>query len=266
MKVALLVMALAITVAVGCADVAAPVDLVAEASPVPVPTPTPPRTSPSPSYTVTRSTRPPTITVICPEVFTLPHGETARIDFHVQWTRGTADLETWEMTYGDGGSYSADTEEAAIRDVFWHVYEAPGSYTPEVRITARNGDIASDVCRFEFGWSEPPAGPPPVRVQPPSSGWDGGSSGAGFGSGSGWMGCHYNGIPMWGNVKIVDRFADVTVKVVDRFPDLRVKEVDRFPDECGEWKVVDRFPDFTIRFVERFPDITVELVDRFPGR
>lgn len=78
-------------------------------------------------------------------------------------------------------------------------------------------------------------------------------------------GCAYHGIPLRGNVKIVDVFPDVKVKVVDMFADIRVKKVSVFADGCGEWKIVDTFPDFTIQFVDMFPDVTIKWVDMFPG-
>jgi hypothetical protein len=81
----------------------------------------------------------------------------------------------------------------------------------------------------------------------------------------GLVGCYFNGIPLWGEVEVVESFADIEVEVVGSFPDLMVEEVTSFPDECGEWEFVESFPDFTIEYVESFPDITIEFVDSFPG-
>lgn len=78
-------------------------------------------------------------------------------------------------------------------------------------------------------------------------------------------GCRWNGIPLWGKVKVVESFADVKVQVVTSFPDLKVKQVTAFPDRCGLWQVVESFPDFTVQFVESFPDVTVRFVESFPG-
>jgi hypothetical protein len=77
--------------------------------------------------------------------------------------------------------------------------------------------------------------------------------------------CTCNGVPLYGNVKIVESFADFDVKVVTSFEDLDVKVVESFPDECGKWKFVTSFPDFTVRFVESFPDFTIKYVTSFPG-
>ena len=78
--------------------------------------------------------------------------------------------------------------------------------------------------------------------------------------------CTYNGIKLYGKVKVVNSFADIKVKVVDSFPDLKVKEVTSFPDRCGEWQFVDSFPDFTIQYVDSFPDLKIKFVTSFPGK
>ena len=77
--------------------------------------------------------------------------------------------------------------------------------------------------------------------------------------------CTCKGIPLHGNVKIVDSFADFDVRIVNSFPDLDVKVVESFPDDCGEWKFVESFPDFTIRIVDSFSDFDIRFVDSFPG-
>lgn len=77
--------------------------------------------------------------------------------------------------------------------------------------------------------------------------------------------CTWNGIPLYGEVQIVESFADIEVQVVSSFADIEVKVVTSFPDDCGEWEFVDSFPDFTIRYVESFPDITITFVESFPG-
>lgn len=77
--------------------------------------------------------------------------------------------------------------------------------------------------------------------------------------------CTFNGITLYGKVKVVESFPDLKVKVVNSFPDLKVKTVDSFANDCGEWEFVESFPDFTIQFVEDFPDIEIKFVDSFPG-
>lgn len=71
--------------------------------------------------------------------------------------------------------------------------------------------------------------------------------------------------PLYGEIKIVDSFPDITVKIVDSFPDIKIKLVDSFPDDCGEIKIVDSFPKVKVKIVDSFPDITVKIVDSFPG-
>lgn len=77
--------------------------------------------------------------------------------------------------------------------------------------------------------------------------------------------CTYNGIPLYGKVKIVNRFPDIKVKIVNSFPDLKVKNVQSFPTSCGKWQYVDSFPDFKIMFVDSFSDIKIKYVDSFSG-
>lgn len=89
----------------------------------------------------------------------------------------------------------------------------------------------------------------------PAPAWAGGVSGD----------CSWNGIPLYGNVKVVDSFPDIKVKIVSSFPDLKVKEVNSFPDSCGKWRFVDSFPDFRVKFVNSFPDIKIKYVESFPG-
>jgi len=101
----------------------------------------------------------------------------------------------------------------------------------------------------------------PVPVPTPSSlGSSGGSSRT-----RGLSGCTFNGKNLYGRVKIVSYFPDVTVKEASYFADLRVQKVDMFASSCGRWQFVDSFPDFTIKFVDYFPDITIKFVDMFPG-
>ena len=69
--------------------------------------------------------------------------------------------------------------------------------------------------------------------------------------------CEFNGVPLYGKVKVVESFPDFKVKIVNSFPDLKVKSVSSFPDKCGRWKFVESFPDFKVKFVNSFPDFTI---------
>ncbi|MHA7872589.1 MAG: hypothetical protein ACX939_09595 [Hyphococcus sp.] len=77
--------------------------------------------------------------------------------------------------------------------------------------------------------------------------------------------CSYEGVPLFGDVEIVDSFPDIKVQIVDSFPDLRVELVDSFPDACGQWRLVESFPDLKIQYVDSFPDLKIEFVTSFPG-
>ena len=61
--------------------------------------------------------------------------------------------------------------------------------------------------------------------------------------------CEFNGVPLYGKVKVVESFPDFKVKIVNSFPDLKVKSVSSFPDKCGRWKFVESFPDFKVKFI-----------------
>ena len=76
---------------------------------------------------------------------------------------------------------------------------------------------------------------------------------------------YFNGIRLWGKVRVVESFADIKVQVVDAFPDLRVQKVSSFPDALGKWQFVTGGEDFTIQFVDSFADIKIQFVNAFPG-
>lgn len=78
--------------------------------------------------------------------------------------------------------------------------------------------------------------------------------------------CTFDGIPLYGKVKVVNSFPDIKVKVVSSFEDLDVQTVNAFADDCGKWQFVDSFEDFKVQFVDSFPDITVKFVQSFPGQ
>ncbi len=77
--------------------------------------------------------------------------------------------------------------------------------------------------------------------------------------------CTLNGLPLYGDVEVVESFPDIKVQIVTSFPDLMVEVVDSFPDDCGQWRFVDSFPDVKVQFVDSFPDLKIQYVDSFPG-
>lgn len=76
--------------------------------------------------------------------------------------------------------------------------------------------------------------------------------------------CTFKDIPLYGNVKIVDHDADITVQEVEGDADLNIKISDS-PTKCGEWYFVNDSSDFTIEYVEDGGDIKVQVVDIGPG-
>ncbi|UYZ85451.1 hypothetical protein MTZ49_07850 [Entomomonas sp. E2T0] len=76
--------------------------------------------------------------------------------------------------------------------------------------------------------------------------------------------CTFKGIPLYGNVKIVDSNADITVQRVEMSADLDVKLND-LPANCGEWNFVDQEADFTIEYVPEGADFKIREVDIEPG-
>lgn len=76
---------------------------------------------------------------------------------------------------------------------------------------------------------------------------------------------YFNGIRLWGKVRVVTSFPDIKVQVVDAFPDLKVQRVSSFPDALGKWQFVTAGEDFTIQYVDSFPDIKIKFVSAFPG-
>ena len=77
--------------------------------------------------------------------------------------------------------------------------------------------------------------------------------------------CTFQGIPLYGRVKIVNTNQDFNVKLVDFASNLRVKRTAVPPITCGEWQFVDTKPDFTVKFVDFAWDFTIQYVDFLPG-
>ena len=77
--------------------------------------------------------------------------------------------------------------------------------------------------------------------------------------------CYFNGIPLYGKVRVVESFPDIRVRVVESFPDLKVQKVDYSANSCGKWQFVDSFEDFQIQFVDSFEDIQIQYVEYLPG-
>ena len=73
--------------------------------------------------------------------------------------------------------------------------------------------------------------------------------------------------PLYGEVKFVDEYPDITIKFVDAYADIEVKITDSSYQSCCEWKVVDSsesYPDLRVKVVRDYPDITVRVVTDYP--
>jgi hypothetical protein len=207
--------------------------------------------------TIATTEIPPSVRIYCPDDFSYPNGYVVTVTFDEEISLGSAAEATFEIDYGDGKSYTSPDVGHAERNMFWHDYTDPGVFTAVVRMTADNGLEASDSCSFAYNWTTPP----PTTVPSGSGPISGGLGGSGFDAAS----CTYDGIPLYGNVKVVDYLADVDVRVVDYLADIRVQPVDYLANSCGQWKFVDYLPDFTIRYVDYLGDIDIQFVDYLPG-
>lgn len=78
-------------------------------------------------------------------------------------------------------------------------------------------------------------------------------------------GCSYNGVPLYGKVRIVEHFGDFKVREVQHFGDLKVEMVSFAPDRCGKWELVSIGEDFIVEFVSIGEDFTIEYVTIAPG-
>ena len=72
--------------------------------------------------------------------------------------------------------------------------------------------------------------------------------------------CKCKGIPLYGEVMIVDSFADFEVRITDAFEDLTVDSTVTIPRHCGEWVFIKTgTPDFTIELVDSFEDFSIRF-------
>jgi len=76
--------------------------------------------------------------------------------------------------------------------------------------------------------------------------------------------CTYDGLKLYGKVKIVEYEYDLTIEVVEYNSDIDVKIVEYFPEDCCEWKLVEYFPDLKVKIVKHNADLRVRFVEKFP--
>ncbi len=73
--------------------------------------------------------------------------------------------------------------------------------------------------------------------------------------------CTFNGVPLYGKVKIVDIGETFKVRVVDIGEDIKIRESNFNETTCGVWQFVTIGEDFSIRFVTIGEDFTIRFVN-----
>jgi hypothetical protein len=122
-------------------------------------TTTPTTTTTQPTTTSTLPRTPPKLRIDCPSTAE-GDWEWYHVDFGYLF-EGYAPIVEWGMDYGDGKSFTTDTEASAEEDLFWHRYQAPGSYRATAWVIDANGKRVEDSCTFN--WQRPA---PVVHAQP----------------------------------------------------------------------------------------------------
>lgn len=77
-------------------------------------------------------------------------------------------------------------------------------------------------------------------------------------------GCSYDGIAMYGRVRVVSAGARFKIRIVRSNAMLQVKSVARQPANCGEWQFVSSKPNFTVQIVLSGEDFTISLKGQRP--
>lgn len=70
---------------------------------------------------------------------------------------------------------------------------------------------------------------------------------------------------LYGEIKIVDDYEDISVKIVGDYEDIRIKIVDDYANSCGRIKIVDDYEDIRVKIVDDYEDIRVKIVDDYEG-
>ncbi len=126
---------------------------------------------PSPTSTTARPTttevdRSPKVTLTCP-----PDESGGWSSYRAEYGADIKSdgFETATIQYGDGKVYTSYSLEDAEQNMFWHTYQAPGSFFISVEVTDPAGRVGRGTCLFN--WQEPatyqPAQSPEPRVQLP---------------------------------------------------------------------------------------------------
>lgn len=108
-----------------------------------VPTPSPANAT-TPQYARVA----PTVSLACAPT-AVGHWDWYRVEYSYD-IKSTAPLVEFGMDYGDGRSYVAYDEASAVRDVYWHKYTSPGSYTATAWVVDSNGLRGQASCVFRW--------------------------------------------------------------------------------------------------------------------
>ena len=74
--------------------------------------------------------------------------------------------------------------------------------------------------------------------------------------------CTCKGIPLYGNVEVVNAGATFKVRIENSgFANLEVRTTIGSPSRCGEWRFVQGGADFTIEYVIGFEDFTIRFLN-----
>jgi hypothetical protein len=210
----------------------------ASSAPAAAPAVVQPKSPPAPRKV---STPAPSLDLLCPMAGDAP----AFVEFG--WDGDWTGEATVEMDYGDGDSYTAVGDEQVREFAFSHDYDSGGDFFVTATLTDGEGRSVMATCSLTLTESV-------VYAAPPVSRGYGGSIDDGD--------CSFNGIPLHGDVRVVEYGGDMSVRRVDYGGDLVVREMTYGGGRnCGEWRFVDYGGDFTVRFVDYGGDFTV----RFAG-
>ena len=118
----------------------------------------PPSTTTTVATTTTALDPSPKVTLTCPPDDS-GRWSSYRAEFGVDVE--STGFEKAKIQYGDGKSYQSFSWDDAERNMFWHDYQAPGSFFVSVEITDTAGREGRGTCIFN--WDEPRT-PQPIRT------------------------------------------------------------------------------------------------------
>jgi hypothetical protein len=186
------------------------------------------------------STPEPWLYLLCPA----PGAAPAFVEFG--WDGNWTGEATVEMDYGDGDIYTAIGDADIEANAFEHSYDRAGDFFVTATLTDGEGRTVMADCSLSLSERTVYAAPPPAGY---------GYSYGGFDEDT----CTYNGIPLHGDVRVVQYGGDMAVRRVQYGGDLVVREMTYGGSRCGEWRFVRYGGDFSVRFVDYGGDFTVRF-------